>query len=146
MKSTAVLVSSWALRLVAGGILLQTLYFKFTASPESVYIFTTVGIEPWGRIGTGVAELIAALLLLVPRTKVLGAAFTIAILAGAIASHLTVLGIEVMDDGGQLFALALTAAAASALLLGIHRAELIAYVRLALDTVREMRARTGTAA
>ena len=71
--STSTTVASWALRLIAAVILLQTLYFKFTAAPESVYIFTKVGAEPWGRIGSGVVELIAAILLLAPRTTWLGA-------------------------------------------------------------------------
>ena len=91
---------------IAAIILLQTLFFKFTAAPESVYIFTKVGLEPWGRIGSGVVELIAAILLFVPRLHWLGAGIAIGVLAGAIFSHLTVLGIVVMDDGGLLFFLA----------------------------------------
>src|SRR5690348_2876774 len=87
-------------RIVAAIILLQTLFFKFTAAPESVYIFSKVGLEPWGRIGSGVIELIAAVLLFVPRLHWLGAGIAIAVLAGAIVSHLTVLGIVVMNDGG----------------------------------------------
>ncbi|ELR70081.1 hypothetical protein C900_04078 [Fulvivirga imtechensis AK7] len=66
-------ISSWIARIVAAVILLQTLYFKFTGAAESVYIFTTIGMEPWGRIGSGVAELVAAVLLLVPATAWLGA-------------------------------------------------------------------------
>ena len=93
-------------RALAAIILLQTLFFKFTAAPESVYIFTKVGLEPWGRIGSGVVELIAAILLFVPRLHWLGAGIAIGVLAGAIFSHLTVLGIVVMDDGGLLFFLA----------------------------------------
>ena len=61
-------IVSWACRIVAAAILAQTLFFKFTAAPESVHIFSTLGLEPWGRIGSGVAELIAAILLLAPRT------------------------------------------------------------------------------
>ena len=94
-------------RVVAAVILLQTLFFKFTAAPESVYIFSKVGLEPWGRIGSGVFELIAALLLFVPGYHWLGALIAIGVLAGAIFSHLTVLGIVVMNDGGLLFFLAL---------------------------------------
>jgi putative oxidoreductase len=75
--------------------LLQTLFFKFTAPPESVYIFTKVGVEPWGRIGSGIAELIAAILLFVPGLTWLGAALALGIMGGAVLSHLTVLGIEV---------------------------------------------------
>jgi uncharacterized membrane protein YphA (DoxX/SURF4 family) len=87
--------------------MLQTLYFKFSAAEESVYIFSKVGIEPWGRIGTGVAELIAGILILIPRTSVYGALMAIGIMAGAIATHLFILGIVVMNDGGQLFIYAL---------------------------------------
>jgi uncharacterized membrane protein YphA (DoxX/SURF4 family) len=100
-------IVSLLLRLLAAVILLQTLFFKFSAAPESVYIFSTVGIEPWGRIGTGVAELIAAVLLLIPSTIALGAVMGIGIMLGAIATHLFLLGIEVMNDGGQLFIYAL---------------------------------------
>ena len=70
-----------------------------------------------GRIGSGVAELIAALLLLVPRTAWMGAALALGIMSGAILSHLTVLGIEVMGDGGTLFALAIAVAVCAAFVL-----------------------------
>ena len=93
-------------RVVAAIILVQTLYFKFTGAPESVYIFTKVGAEPVGRIGSGVVELIAAVLLFVPRYTWLGAALACGVMFGAIGSHLTLLGIEVMGDGGLLFAMA----------------------------------------
>lgn len=97
----------WILRIVAAIILLQTLWFKFMAAPESVYIFTKVGIEPWGRIGTGIMELIASLLILIPRTSWLGALLGLGIMAGALASHFLILGIDVQGDGGTLFSLAL---------------------------------------
>lgn len=100
----------WAPRLIAAIILVQTLFFKFTAAPESVYIFTTLGMEPYGRIGSGVMELIASIALLVPVLSVYGAALALGIMGGAIFSHLTRLGIVVMDDGGQLFGLALVTA------------------------------------
>lgn len=108
-------------RVVAAVILLQTLFFKFTAAPESVYIFTKVGLEPWGRIGSGTVELIAALLLFVPGYHWLGAIVAIGVLAGAIMSHLTVLGIVVMDDGGLLFILALVTVACCAVVLFFER-------------------------
>ncbi len=93
----------WCLRIFAAVILLQTLFFKFTGAAESVYIFSTLGIEPWGRIGSGIAELISALLILYPRTTGIGAFIAMGIMAGAMFSHIAVLGIEVMGDGGQLF-------------------------------------------
>lgn len=95
------------LRIVPAVILLQTLFFKFTAAPESVYIFEKLGLEPWGRIGLGVLELIVAVLILVPKTTSLGALIGIGIMGGAIFSHLTKLGIVVQNDGGTLFFLAL---------------------------------------
>ena len=95
------------LRFTAAAILLQTIFFKFSAAEESVYIFSTLGAEPWGRIGSGLFELAAALLLLVPSTAPVGGLLAMAVMSGAILSHLTVLGIEVRGDGGLLFALAL---------------------------------------
>ena len=112
---------SLALRLVAAVILLQTLFFKFTGAEESVYIFSTLGAEPWGRIGSGVVELIASILLLIPATAVYGALLSAGIGAGAVASHLAVLGIEVRGDGGLLFALALVVLTCALALLAIHR-------------------------
>ncbi|MGH9750287.1 MAG: DoxX family protein [Candidatus Polarisedimenticolia bacterium] len=115
---------SWLLRIAAAVILFQTLYFKFTAAPESVYIFTTLGMEPWGRIGSGIAELVAGVLLLVPRTAALGALVSLGVISGALAGHLTRLGIVVMDDGGLLFVLALAVFACSAFILVLRRAEI----------------------
>ena len=117
-------VVSWGVQLLVAGILLQTLFFKFTAAPESVYIFTRVGAEPWGRIASGVVELVAALLLLTPALVPLGAILTAGVMAGAILSHLTILGIEVQGDGGLLFALALTAFTGSLVVLAIRRAQI----------------------
>jgi putative oxidoreductase len=104
-------IAYWAVRVVAAVIMLQTLYFKFTASPESVYIFTTVGMEPWGRIGVGILELIAAALLLINTTAWMGGLLGLGLMAGAIGMHLTILGIAVPNadgstDGGYLFSLA----------------------------------------
>jgi putative oxidoreductase len=117
-------VVAWLAQLTVAVILLQTLFFKFTGAEESVYIFTTVGAEPWGRIGSGVIELIASVLLLVPAVAPIGAALAMASMAGAILTHLTVLGIEVKGDGGLLFALALTAFAGSAIVLLVRRAQI----------------------
>jgi putative oxidoreductase len=111
-------------RLVVAGILLQTLFFKFTGAEESVYIFSTLGIEPVGRIGSGVAELIAAVLVLLPSTIGIGAALALGVIAGALVSHLTVLGIEVKGDGGTLFYLALLVFMGSAWLAWKRRTEI----------------------
>jgi hypothetical protein len=96
----------WAAQLIVAVVLLQTLFFKFTAAPEAVFIFSTLGVEPWGRLATGVLELLASVFLLVPATAQLGGLAAVAIGLGAVASHLTVLGIEVQGDGGLLFGLA----------------------------------------
>jgi hypothetical protein len=123
------IIISLLLRMLAAIIMLQTLYFKFSASEESVYIFSTLGIEPWGRIATGVAELIASILILLPRTVGLGALIAAGIMAGALVSHLTVLGISVKDDHGYLFALCLTVLACSALLLYMYRHQLLTLIK-----------------
>jgi uncharacterized membrane protein YphA (DoxX/SURF4 family) len=112
------------LQLTVAGILLQTLFFKFTGAEESVYIFTKVGAEPWGRIGSGVVELIASILLLIPTAAPVGALLTMGMMAGAIVSHLTILGVEVQGDGGLLFGLALIAFTGSAAVLIIRRAQI----------------------
>lgn len=117
-------IVSWGLQLLVAGILLQTLFFKFTGAAESVYIFSTLGVEPWGRILSGIVELVAAILLLVPATTTVGAVLALAVMAGAIGSHLTVLGIEIMGDGGLLFELALTVFGASAVILVLRRSEI----------------------
>lgn len=114
---------SWFLRIVAAVILLQTLFFKFTGAPESVYIFSTLGMEPWGRIGSGIAELIASILLLMPSTVVYGAVLSLGVISGAIVAHLTQLGIALpaVGDNGELFALAVIVFVCSGLVLLIHR-------------------------
>lgn len=123
------LIVSWVLRLLVAGILFQTLFFKFTAAPESVYIFKTLGLEPWGRIGSGVAELIAVVLLLIPATVPVGALLSLGVISGAIMSHLTKLGIAVVNsdgtsDGGLLFGLALIVFVGSLALLWMHRQQI----------------------
>src|SRR5438876_207636 len=136
--TTPVLVVSWICRIVAAIILLQTLFFKFTAAPESVYIFTKLGtfihgyvpsppvstVEVWGRIGSGVMELIAGVLLLTPRFVWAGAVLAMAATGGAIVSHLTFLSIEVQGDKGLLFLLAIAVFVTTATALFVHRMQL----------------------
>ncbi len=100
-------IFTWIVKLIAVVILVQTLYFKFTGAEESVYIFTKLGIEPFGRIGSGIVELIASILILIPRTTLLGALMALGTMVGAIFSHLFILGIVVKNDGGELFTLAI---------------------------------------
>jgi uncharacterized membrane protein YphA (DoxX/SURF4 family) len=115
----------WILRIIAALVLLQTLYFKFSASEESVYIFSTVGMEPWGRIGSGILELIASILILYPPTTPIGAALGIGLMSGAIFFHLTKLGIAVNGDGGLLFIYALLVFISCAVLLIVYRKDLV---------------------
>jgi hypothetical protein len=116
---------SWVLRLTVAAILLQTLYFKFTAHPDSVHIFSALGVEPWGRIGLGIIELITALLILLPNTKIIGMIISLGIICGAVFSHILVLGVNVSNDGGGLFALAIVVLVASTLYLIINKVEVL---------------------
>lgn len=109
------------LRIAVAIILIQTLRFKFTAHPDSVYIFETIGFEPLGRIGIGIVELIASILLLIPRTVWMGATLTLGVIGGAIIMHLTQLGIEVKEDGGLLFITAVITFLLAAIILYFYR-------------------------
>jgi uncharacterized membrane protein YphA (DoxX/SURF4 family) len=128
-QGKSLVIASWTLQLIVAGILFQTLFFKFTAAPESVYIFSKLGLEPWGRIGSGVVELIAAVLLLIPATVTVGAILSMGVISGAILSHLTKLGIVVVNsdgtkDGGLLFFLAVTVFVGAAVILFLRRKEI----------------------
>ncbi|WP_117885158.1 DoxX family protein [Aureibaculum luteum] len=107
----------FTLRLIVALVLVQTLYFKFSAHADSVYIFNTLGLEPYGRITIGILELIAAILLFVPKTIWLGALLSFLIITGAIYAHLTKLGIVINGDSGKLFYLAITVFILSAIIL-----------------------------
>src|SRR5712691_3428884 len=119
-------IIDWLLRIVVAVLLLQTLFFKFTAARESVYIFSALGAEPWGRIGSGVVELIASLLLLAPRTVVFGAILTLGTISGAIFAHLTKLGLTIpaVDDHGELFGLAIAILVCTVAVLYLHRSQI----------------------
>jgi putative oxidoreductase len=127
MKLTVI---SWICRVIAAVIMLQTLFFKFSGAEESIYIFTTVGMEPWGRFLVGAMELVAAILILIPATSWLGALLALGLMTGAIGMHLTILGISVKDDGGYLFFLAVVVAASSALVLYVERKKWLRFVPL----------------
>ena len=120
MKKNIILL----LRIISAAILMQTLFFKFTGAAESKYIFTTVGAEPWGRWASGIVELIASILLLVPSTYIFGAIAGAGVMVGAILSHLAILGIVVMDDGGLLFTLACTVFVSCSIIIIAHKNEL----------------------
>ena len=120
----------WIIKIIAVVILLQTLYFKFSAAPESVYIFTKLGVEPFGRIGSGVIELLASVLILIPRTTIIGALLGFGTMFGAIISHLFILGIVVQNDGGQLFMLAVITLVCCALLIYRQKNKIGALIHL----------------
>jgi uncharacterized membrane protein YphA (DoxX/SURF4 family) len=121
IQLSAASIAPWVLRIIAALIMLQTLYFKFTGADESVYIFSQLGMEPWGRIGTGVLELIASILILYPRTTFFGSVLATGLMSGAIVAHLTKLGVTVKNDGGQLFIYALLVLVSSLILAFIYR-------------------------
>ena len=114
-------IAPWVLRIVAAVIMLQTLYFKFSGSEESIYIFSKLGMEPWGRIGTGILELIASILILIPKTTFFGSVLAICLMLGAVGAHITKLGILVQNDGGQLFIYALLVLISSTILAIIYK-------------------------
>lgn len=121
-------VGSWIAQVVAAGILAQTLFFKFTAAPESIEIFSKLGVEPVGRLGAGFAELVTVVFLLFPRTAGLGGLAAAGMMVGAIGAHLAVLGIEIQDDGGLLFGLAVTVLLCGAVVAILRRHQLAALV------------------
>ena len=131
-KSTSLLF--WSVRIIAALIMLQTLYFKFSGAEESIYIFTKVGMEPWGRYGSGVFELIASILILIPSTVWLGAILSVGVIGGAIMSHLTILGIEVQGDGGQLFIYAVITLVCSTIALWLDRRNLPSFIKKLLPS------------
>ncbi len=118
----------WTSRIAAAIIMVQTLYFKFSGAEESIYIFSRVGMEPWGRIGTGVFELIASILLLINATAWLGALLGLGMMAGAMFFHLTILGIDVKGDGGYLFLLAVLVAVFCAIVLAFNKQRITSIV------------------
>ena len=122
-------ISPWILRILAALIMLQTLYFKFSGAEESVYIFSQLGMDPWGRIGTGIFELIASLLILYPRTTFIGSVLAFGLMIGAIGAHLTKLGIVVRNDGGQLFIYALMVLISAGILAVIYRKDGITLIK-----------------
>lgn len=125
-RSKAITITTWIFQAIGGLILLQASVFKFIGAPETIQIFTLIGIEPWGRILIGIAEVGAGVMLLVPRMAALGAALAFGVISGAIASHLTVLGIaiEAIGDSGEMFGMALAVFVSSLIVLIIRRREL----------------------
>jgi uncharacterized membrane protein YphA (DoxX/SURF4 family) len=119
-----IVVFAWILRLIVAILFSQALYFKFTGAPESVYVFSTLGVEPYGRIGTDFAELITVILVLIPRTTLLGALIGFGVMIGAILSHLFALGMEVQGDGGTLFILTLITFISCSILIYLNKTKI----------------------
>lgn len=135
-------IASWIAQVAAAVIMGQTLFFKFCGAPEAIYIVTTLGVEPWGRCATATFELIAVVLLLIPRLASLSALLTIGLMVGAIGSHLTKLGIVVKDDGGLLSGMVIVALLASVALLVLRRGQLAQLAFRALGRVHPSDAMT----
>ena len=117
-------IISWILRIISALIMLQTLYFKFTGAPESVHLFTLLDMEPCGRISTGVMELIASILILIPKTKIIGAGLGMGLMSGAIFFHLTKVGIVDESGSALLFIYAVTVFVSCGILAAMHFKEL----------------------
>lgn len=121
-------IVSWVFSIAVAVLYLQTvLLFKFPGATESIYIFEKVAgpeMEGFARIGSGIAELITAVLLLIPKTRIYGAILSVFVILGAIFSHLTILGIEVQNDGGTLFFLAMTIFVLSLIVIFLHRSDI----------------------
>jgi uncharacterized membrane protein YphA (DoxX/SURF4 family) len=122
-------ITLWFLRVVAAIIMLQTLFFKFAGDPESIHIFSSLGMEPWGRYGIGILELVASVLLLMPRTTGLGALLGLALMSGAIYFHLYKIGIVVQNDHGQLFTYACLVFICCVILVYVNRRQLLHAVK-----------------
>lgn len=120
---------SWLFQILSAIILLQTLYFKFSGAQETVYIFETVGMEPWGRYASGLVELISGLLLLIPGLSWLGALMALLVISVALFFHITILGTEIMGDGGALFYLATTVFISCIAIIWIRRVELVSTIK-----------------
>jgi hypothetical protein len=128
-------ITGWAAQIVVAVVLAQTLFFKFTYAPETQVIFASRGGRPAATV-VGITELVCVILLLVPRTAAIGAVLSLLVIGGAILTHLTALGIQVVDpvtgegDGGLLFGLALLVALGSAIVLCVHWHQLPYLTRL----------------
>jgi hypothetical protein len=141
-------IATFVLSLYIAIVFVQSLFFKWTGSEESIFIFSTLrdwsGIalfEPFGRYFIGLSELVASVLLFVRPTRIWGAGMALVIITGAIVFHLfTPLGVEIKGDGGLLFALACGVWLSSATILLIHRNDVIALLQSIVNLVRRERA------
>lgn len=121
-------IVTWVCALIAAGIMIETLFFKFTGAPESKYIFSKMGTEPWMRWVQGIWELLASIGLLLPALRWAGGILTTGAMAAAILSHMTWLGYSIQGDHGLLFGMALVTFACGVTVLWIHRHRIPGYV------------------
>ena len=134
----------WALSAYIAFVFIQSLFFKFTGSEESIYIFSTLRawsglalFEPAGRWIIGSCELIASILLFMPRTRIFGASMAIGIMTGAIFFHLfTPLGVVILGDGGELFILACGVWISGWIILALSISDIRIWTNTALNTLR----------
>jgi len=134
-------IASWALALFLAAMLLwiadQSLFpnegrnvvFPTLAEKSGYYL-----LEPTGRYVVSLLEVLAALLMILPWTRRIGAGLAVLVTAAAVGAHLTPwLGIQVPisaapaadgavtpTDGGQLFYLSLGLLVASLVLFFVH--------------------------
>jgi putative oxidoreductase len=121
-------VITWICSLVAAGIMIETVFFKFTAAPESVYIFSKMGTEPWMRWVQGIWELLASIGLLWPRLRWAGGILTTGAMLAAILSHMTWLGYSIQGDAGLLFGMAIVTFTCGVTVMWTHRHHIPGYV------------------
>ena len=122
---------TWPAALFIAGILLWYEQYKLTGHPGSVHLFTVLsdwlfihGYEKPFRLGVGIAEIVASILVVVPATRMLGAAGALALMSGAIFFHVvSPLGIDPYGDGGQLFKEACAVWICAAYILWAYRAD-----------------------
>lgn len=115
---------SWVLRIITTYIIFQIVYFKLSGDPQCIFVFEKMEIEPHGRFITGLIELVVGIFLLVPNTKLLGILGAFGAASCCLTAHFTVLGIEINNDGGQLFSMTASVFVLSIILSIIHKDEI----------------------
>lgn len=122
---------TWPAALWIAYIFLWYEQYKLTGHPGSVWLFQTLadwlfigGYEKPFRLSVAIAEIVASVLVVIPRTRIWGAALSFGIISGAIFFHVfSPVGIDPFDDGAQLFKEAVAVWFASAFILVVMRNE-----------------------
>lgn len=115
-------IISWILQIVVAVLLAQASVFKLISDPDTVSLFTKLGMEPHGRIMTGIFELLACILLLIPVSSIYGALLAAGLMSGALLGHITKLGFT--GPEGELGIMAILILLASLVILFLRRAQL----------------------